>query len=209
MRFQSGLLRSGSVDIDVDVTGAQVLSLVVSDGGNGANFDWADWVEPRLVGPEGRDAADRPAVALAPRPATDEVQIDKSVVEKPLRLGDQTYARRHRHARQLGHHLPAARRASPASARTAGPDTGAIEQPGSQTSIELFVITGDRSLVETRAALALADPLDAGAGPPQPRAGRHGALDGRDDAAGAGADQRTDARRDAGGGRRRLGEGAR
>src|SRR5207237_9300572 len=53
VKFRSGLLRSGSVDLDVDITGAQVLSLVVGDGGNGASFDWADWAEPRLVGPTG------------------------------------------------------------------------------------------------------------------------------------------------------------
>ena len=39
-------------------------------------------------------------------------------------------------------------------------------KPGSQTSLELFVITGDRSLVETRAALAVADPLMRALGRP-------------------------------------------
>src|SRR5207244_3265866 len=51
--FRTGVMKSGSVDVDVDVTGAQVLSLVVTDAGNGANFDWADWAEPRLLGPAG------------------------------------------------------------------------------------------------------------------------------------------------------------
>jgi len=40
-----------AVDIDVDITGAKGLWLVVTDGGNGFSCDWADWAEPRLVQP--------------------------------------------------------------------------------------------------------------------------------------------------------------
>jgi hypothetical protein len=39
--------------IDLDVTGARHLYLVVTDGGDGINSDHADWCEPRLVGPAG------------------------------------------------------------------------------------------------------------------------------------------------------------
>jgi putative membrane-bound dehydrogenase-like protein len=42
-----------AVDIDVDIKGAKELWLVVDDGGDGYSCDWADWVEPRLVGPSG------------------------------------------------------------------------------------------------------------------------------------------------------------
>ena len=42
-----------AVDIDVDIQGAQQLYLVVGDGGDGFAADWADWCEPRLVGPGG------------------------------------------------------------------------------------------------------------------------------------------------------------
>lgn len=42
-----------SVDIDVDITDAKQLHLVVRDGGNGYGCDWADWAQPRLVGPKG------------------------------------------------------------------------------------------------------------------------------------------------------------
>jgi putative membrane-bound dehydrogenase-like protein len=41
------------VDIDADITGAKKLFLVVTDGGNGFACDWADWLEPRLVGSSG------------------------------------------------------------------------------------------------------------------------------------------------------------
>jgi hypothetical protein len=164
LKFRSGLLKSGSVDVDVDITGAQVLSLVVGDGGNGASFDWADWAEPRLVGPSG----EVPLTSLRWHAATTgygQVQIDKSVVEKPLRLGDKTYAHGiGTHANSvITYVLPSGYTRFRA---TAGPDAGALEQPGSQTSLELFVITGDRSLVETRAALAVADPLMRALGRP-------------------------------------------
>ena len=42
-----------SVAIDIDITDAKELYLVVRDGGNGYSCDWADWAEPRLVGPQG------------------------------------------------------------------------------------------------------------------------------------------------------------
>lgn len=42
-----------AVEIDVDIAGARKLFLVVTDGGNGFACDWADWAEPRLVGPAG------------------------------------------------------------------------------------------------------------------------------------------------------------
>lgn len=42
-----------SVELEADVTGAKQLFLVVTDGGDGFTADWADWAEPRLIGPSG------------------------------------------------------------------------------------------------------------------------------------------------------------
>ena len=42
-----------SVDIDIDISGAKQLFLVVGDAGDGYSCDWADWAEPRLIGPNG------------------------------------------------------------------------------------------------------------------------------------------------------------
>ena len=39
--------------VDADITGAKELFLVVTDGGDGFGCDWANWAEPRLVGPSG------------------------------------------------------------------------------------------------------------------------------------------------------------
>jgi putative membrane-bound dehydrogenase-like protein len=56
-RFSSPLVTPATkghrVAIDVDIKGAKQLHLVVLDGGNGFGCDWADWIEPRLVGAKG------------------------------------------------------------------------------------------------------------------------------------------------------------
>lgn len=55
--FRSKLVTSDTpahaVAIDIELGDAQRLYLVVTDGGNGYGCDWADWAEPRLVGPQG------------------------------------------------------------------------------------------------------------------------------------------------------------
>jgi putative heme-binding domain-containing protein len=55
--FTSGVMgrRSKKKDVDVDITGAKRLWLIVTDAGNGYSCDWADWVRPRLVG-DGKEA---------------------------------------------------------------------------------------------------------------------------------------------------------
>ena len=49
----SAAIAGHSVKVDVDITGAKSLFLVVQDGGDGHTADWADWIEPRLIGPKG------------------------------------------------------------------------------------------------------------------------------------------------------------
>ncbi len=161
IRFQTDVLHSGSVDIDVDVTGAQTLFLIATDGGDGNALDWADWTQPRLISASGETRL----TDLKPQWTTTgygQIQRNKSVVQKPLRLGDKTIAD------GLGTHANSilAYRLPPGTTRfraTAGPDTGAVEQSNAQAkqgvSIRLFVVTGDASLLTTRAALANADGL--------------------------------------------------
>jgi alpha-glucosidase len=48
--FDSGVVRSGStVPLTANVTGARMLTLRVTDGGDGKNFDHADWADARLA----------------------------------------------------------------------------------------------------------------------------------------------------------------
>lgn len=52
--YASGIVSgTGTRDVDVDITGAKTLWLVVTPGKNGFGCDWADWIEPTLVGPNG------------------------------------------------------------------------------------------------------------------------------------------------------------
>src|SRR5262249_26094577 len=44
-----------AVVVDVDITAAKELYLVVTDGGDGFACDWADWAEPRLVAADGKE----------------------------------------------------------------------------------------------------------------------------------------------------------
>ena len=39
-----------AVPVSVDIKGAKKLYLVATDGGDGFGCDWADWIEPKLVG---------------------------------------------------------------------------------------------------------------------------------------------------------------
>ncbi len=49
--FQSGVMRTGDAPraVDVDLTAAQTLELVVDDAGDGMNHDHADWADARLT----------------------------------------------------------------------------------------------------------------------------------------------------------------
>jgi hypothetical protein len=42
------VLTGTSVSVDLDVTGTQLLDLVVGDAGNGNAFDHADWADAQL-----------------------------------------------------------------------------------------------------------------------------------------------------------------
>ena len=56
--FDSGIVSvktpGHAVDIDVDLKGARTVYLVVPDAGDGILCDFANWAEPRFVGPDGQ-----------------------------------------------------------------------------------------------------------------------------------------------------------
>ena len=51
--FESPLVTAGSVAVKADLKGAKELYLVVTDGGDGFQADWADWAEPVLLKADG------------------------------------------------------------------------------------------------------------------------------------------------------------
>jgi len=157
VQFKSPVMKSGSVDIDFDCTGAQVLMLLANDGGDGNSFDWVDWAEARVLTPSGEVKLS----SLKPRAASTgfgQVETNRNVTKKPIRLGDRTFTNGIGvHANSvLTYDLPAGVTRFRA---TAGPDTGAIEQTGSKTSVQLCVVTGDLSLLQGRASLSTSDAL--------------------------------------------------
>jgi signal transduction histidine kinase len=69
--FDSGQVRSGqpSRGIDLDVTGMKELQLVVTDAGDGGNYDWANWADANLTPVTNIDGvippSDAPVILLA------------------------------------------------------------------------------------------------------------------------------------------------
>lgn len=46
-------IKNHSVDVETDIKKAKKLYLVITNGGNGISHDWADWIEPTLIGEAG------------------------------------------------------------------------------------------------------------------------------------------------------------
>lgn len=64
VRWRSGVVRGGTAPktVDLDLNGAQSLSLQVTDGGDGASYDHADWGEPTVTA----DAPPQPVRDIQP-----------------------------------------------------------------------------------------------------------------------------------------------
>ncbi|MCI0358939.1 MAG: NPCBM/NEW2 domain-containing protein [Planctomycetaceae bacterium] len=80
--------KNHSVEIDVDITGAKRLWLVVLDGGDSFGCDWADWAEPRLVGSSG----EKKLTELTPKSAKSgwgNVLVNKNADGGPLKINGQ------------------------------------------------------------------------------------------------------------------------
>ena len=85
--FDSPVMRNGSLPIDVDIRGFEVLRLLVHDGGNGKHFDWANWGEPRLAGPQGTFKLTELEWVYATT-GHGQVMRNRNVNGDPLRIGD-------------------------------------------------------------------------------------------------------------------------
>ena len=78
-----------AIEIDADITGAKQLFLVVTDGGDGFGCDWADWAEPRLVGPSG----EKKLTELKWKSAETQfgnVEINKNCTGKEMKIAGQS-----------------------------------------------------------------------------------------------------------------------
>lgn len=91
-RYTSPLVTKAnpSVSIDVDLSGAKELVLVVTDGGNGPSCDHANWLEPRLITASGEvSLTDWKWQSVSA--SYGNVTIGKSVSGQPLRVAGRTY----------------------------------------------------------------------------------------------------------------------
>jgi putative membrane-bound dehydrogenase-like protein len=159
--WESGLVRSGLLDVDVDVTGVETLWLVVTDGGNGNSCDWADWIEPRFVGGSERwDCAELDW--LSAEAVWGNVRRGRNCVGAPLAVAGVTYADgigTHADSR-VGLAVPAG--ATRFVARV-GPDDGGTSQGGGQTTSITFQLRATRPAEEPPIAAWEARMLDASA----------------------------------------------
>jgi mono/diheme cytochrome c family protein len=159
VRFASGILDRGAVSIDIDLTGAHRLWLVVSPGQQGTELDWASWCEPELTvaGKAVRlsDLEWKVATSGYQKP-----QINKNVVGGTLGVDgrDAAFGIGTHAFSLIIYDLPAETTHFRA---VAGPDNGATHA-ASGHEMEFFVLTD----VPVRAALAPADTLTKALGRP-------------------------------------------
>ena len=146
---RSELVREGMVEIDVDVEGARVLWLVVTDGGNGNACDWADWIEPTVVARDGERAlAGEPWIEASTQWGS--VGVDRNAAGGELRVDGELQ-------RGLGTHA-ASRIAFPLAegdlrfrARGAVDDGGTSQADGKATSV-VFEVWVERPPARERLA---------------------------------------------------------
>ncbi|MBL8840009.1 MAG: NPCBM/NEW2 domain-containing protein [Planctomycetes bacterium] len=137
-------LPAKSVSIDLSIDGAELLWLVVSDGGDGHSHDWADWLEPTL---HGAPRADGTCETLSLRELTPllatvgwgSLGVDRSAGGTSLQVAGQM------HPVGFGVHAPSELAFLLPPGRfvrftaSAGPDDGGLQQPGARTSLEFSV----------------------------------------------------------------------
>lgn len=127
-----------AVDIDADITGAKHLYLVVTDGGDGFSCDWADWIEPKLIGPAGeKKLTDLNWTSAVTQWKS--VKKDRNVEGQPLRVnGDLVVNGIGTHANSIiAYDLPEGYTRFQAKG---GLDSGGSGQQGGQTTSVAFAV---------------------------------------------------------------------
>lgn len=92
--FRSSVIsrRTRSVPVTVDLAGAQKLWLVVEDAGDGFTADHANWLDPKLIGPDGEQSLTELRWVRATSGWRSAV-VNRAVSGGPLRVNGQTYER--------------------------------------------------------------------------------------------------------------------
>ena len=136
-------IEGNSTPIELDITGARILALEVTDGGDGTSYDWADWIEPRLIGPKG----ELKLTELKWRKLDGKATVGKNngggplkVNGKPVAFGIGTHARS-----KILYDLPEGYTTFKARG---GLDNGGTDQAGSTTSVQFRVYTSTDAFFE-------------------------------------------------------------
>jgi putative heme-binding domain-containing protein len=130
-----------SVPIELDVRGARMLFLEVTDGGNGSAYDWADWMEPTLIGPDGKKTK---LTDLKWREVKGRANVGKNQGVDPLRVNgeDVSFGIGTHASSTIIYELPEDAGFTKFQAR-GGLDNGGTNQPGSTTSVQFRVYTSE------------------------------------------------------------------
>ena len=172
--FASGVVTSGPVKIDVDVSGATHLWLVADEGRNGMSCDWADWGQPRLVGPKGELRLTE-LKWLSANTGFGDVNVDRNCKGRPMKIAGRPVPfgiGTHSNS-EIVFELPPGytRFVAEAGIDNGGPD-GGTDFPGGNPDVEFLVYAN--SDPQRAAALAMRQTLlDSGA----PRADRQKAAE--------------------------------
>ena len=143
LAWQSEVIRPHQkVDADVDLTDAEVLWLVVEDGGNGNSCDWASWINPRIT-IDGKESPLQDRDWFHAEAAWGTVQKDRNCVGKSMAFdGEDRLTGIGTHAPStIGFRLP---EGATRLQVTCAPEDGGALQPGSPTSIRFRILLEKR-----------------------------------------------------------------
>ncbi|MFT5411602.1 MAG: putative heme-binding domain-containing protein [Verrucomicrobiales bacterium] len=129
------------VAVEIDITGATQLFLEVTDGGDGSGYDWADWIEPRLITADGKE---KRLTELEPADIDSRARVGKNQADGPLKVNGKEYAD------GIGTHSPSMISYNLPAGYTifraiGGLDAGGIDQPGGKPSVQFRAYTDPKA----------------------------------------------------------------
>jgi len=141
--WKSKVLGKGTEKVDVDLKDAKQLVLVVGDGGDGYACDWADWLDPKLIGADGKATKLTDLKWKSGSTGWGKLNVNRNCGGNPLSVAGKTYEN------GLGTHANSviiydiAGKGFKTFQATAAPDDGGVNQ-GNATSVQ-FAVYGEAS----------------------------------------------------------------
>jgi putative heme-binding domain-containing protein len=145
------------VAIEIDITGAKLLHLEVRDGGDGSSYDWADWIEPRLIAADGKEMR---LTELKWSKKNGRVELDKNQGGGPLKVNGKEYTDGiGTHSTSLIiYNLPTGYTTFRA---IGGLDHGGVDQAGSTTSVQFRAYSDPKAHFVEKLNVKLAEGFQA------------------------------------------------